>query len=56
MEPTEVVREALEALGRRPVVIPGRANRLLGFVLDRFVSRRGAVELLARSMHRMYRG
>jgi short-subunit dehydrogenase len=55
MEPTEVVREALEALGRRPVVIPGRANRLLGFVLDRVLSRRGAVELLARSMHRMYR-
>ena len=54
MEPTPVVTEALEALGRRPLVITGRANRLFGFFLNRLMSRRGAVGLLARSMHRMY--
>jgi short-subunit dehydrogenase len=56
MEPAAVVSEALEALGRRPLVITGRSNRLLGFLLNRVVSRRGAVELLARSMHRLYGG
>jgi hypothetical protein len=54
MEPTPVVTEALEALGRRPLVITGRANRLFGFFLNRLMSRRGAVELLARSMRRIY--
>jgi short-subunit dehydrogenase len=56
MEPAPVVSEALEALGRRPVVIAGRANRLFGFFLNRLMSRRGAVALLARSMRRLYRG
>lgn len=54
MEPAAVVSEALEALGRRPFVITGRGNRLLGFLLNRVASRRAAVELLARSMRRMY--
>jgi short-subunit dehydrogenase len=55
MEPAAVVSEALEALGRRPLVITGRGNRMLAFLLNRMVSRRGAVELLARSMRRLYR-
>jgi hypothetical protein len=54
MEPTAVVSEALDALGKRPVVITGRANRLSGFLLNRLMSRRSAVRLLARSMRRMY--
>jgi short-subunit dehydrogenase len=55
MEPDAVVSEALEALGRRPLVIAGRANRRLGFFLNRVLSRRSAVELIARSMRRLYR-
>ena len=55
MEPAPVVSEALEALGKRPVAIAGRANRLVGFLLNRLMSRRAAVEILARSMRRMYR-
>jgi len=54
MEPTPVVSEALEALGSRPLVITGRANRLFGFLLNRLISRRGAVAFLARSMRRIY--
>jgi short-subunit dehydrogenase len=54
MEPAPVVSQALEALGRRPVVIAGRANRLFGFLLNRLIPRRSAIELLARSMRRMY--
>jgi short-subunit dehydrogenase len=56
MEPAPVVSEALEALGRRPVVIAGRANRLFGLLLRRLMPRRRAVELLARSMRRLYPG
>jgi short-subunit dehydrogenase len=54
MEPAPVVSEALEALGRRPLVIAGRANRVSGFLLNRLLSRRGAAALLARSMRRIY--
>jgi short-subunit dehydrogenase len=54
MAPAPVVSEALDGLGRRPVVITGRANRLSGFLLNRLLSRRSAVKLLARSMRRMY--
>jgi short-subunit dehydrogenase len=54
MDPAPVVSEALEALGRRPLVIAGRANRLLGLLLNRLVPRRSAVELLGRSMRRIY--
>ena len=54
MESAPVVSEALEALGRRPLVIAGRANRLSGLLLNRLMPRRSAVELLARSMRRMY--
>jgi short-subunit dehydrogenase len=54
MTPDQVVGEALEALGRQPVVVTGRANRLMGFLLNRILSRRGAVTLLGRSMRRMY--
>jgi len=56
MEPTPVVARALEALGRHPLVVTGRANRLFGFFLNRLMSRRSAVDLLARSMRRMYPG
>ena len=49
-----VVSEALQALGRRPLLIAGRANRLSGLLLNRLMPRRSAVALLARSMRRMY--
>ena len=54
MEPAPVVSQALEALGRRPLLIAGRTNRLFGLLLNRLMSRRSAIELLARSMRRMY--
>jgi len=49
-----VVSQALEALGKQPVVIAGRANRLFGLLLNRLMPRRSAIELLAGSMRRMY--
>jgi short-subunit dehydrogenase len=48
-----VVAEALHALGRAPLVIPGRGNRLLSTVLG-LLPRRTRISLFAREMRRMY--
>jgi hypothetical protein len=48
MEPEAVVREALAALGRRPHVIPGRANRWAAFLMQRVLSRVQAVRAMGR--------
>ncbi|HEX9050335.1 MAG TPA: SDR family NAD(P)-dependent oxidoreductase [Anaeromyxobacter sp.] len=56
MEPGAVARAALAALGRGPVVIPGRANRLAAFLTSRLLPRRTAVSLVSRSTRAMYPG
>jgi len=48
MTPEAVVREALAALGRRPYVIPGRANRWTAFLMQRLLSRAQAVRIMGR--------
>jgi short-subunit dehydrogenase len=53
-EPADVAREALNALGRRPLVITGRGNRLASFVMRRIFSRRLAVTTMARAMRQRY--
>ena len=50
MEPDQVVQETLDALGRKPVVIPGTGNRLAHAVLHRLLPRSVAVRLMGRSM------
>jgi short-subunit dehydrogenase len=54
MEPERVVRAALAALGRGPVVVPGRRNRLASFVAQRFLPRRAAVRLASARTRAMY--
>lgn len=51
----EVARAGLDGLGRGPLVVPGRANRLSAQVLSRLLPRRVAVSLLSRATWRMYR-
>ncbi|MGH2727574.1 MAG: SDR family NAD(P)-dependent oxidoreductase [Actinomycetota bacterium] len=51
-----VVAEALEALGSRPWIVPGRANSILGFVLSRILPRRAAIRFMGRTMRSMYGG
>jgi hypothetical protein len=46
MEPAEVVREALDALGVEPVVIPGELNRQ-GAAALASLPRREAIELMS---------
>jgi len=56
LEPEVVVRETLAALGRRPVVIPGRTNRLAAFLMERLLPRRAAVERVSAATRAMYPG
>ena len=53
-EPGEVAGEALAALGRRPLVVTGRGNRLASFVMRRILTRRLAVTTMARAMRQRY--
>lgn len=54
MEPAETVREALDALGRQPLIVPGRGNRAARFLLGRLLSRAAAVRLLGKAMRKRY--
>jgi short-subunit dehydrogenase len=53
-QPAEVAREALDALGRRPYVVTGRANRVASFVMRRILTRRAAVAVIGRQMRQRY--
>jgi uncharacterized protein len=49
-----VARETLAALGRKPVVIPGRLNRFAAFAATRLLPRRSAVTLASGATRTMY--
>ena len=49
LDPEKVVEETLGRLGRGPVVIPGRVNRVAHFVMSRLLPRRTAIAIMARS-------
>jgi len=49
MESADVVTEALAELGKRPSMVPGRANRLAAALLQRLLPRRAAVNVMARA-------
>lgn len=54
MHPDQVVREALNALGKGPYVIPGRMNRVASFVMRHLLPRKSAVKFMGRILKRMY--
>ena len=47
LDPEQVVEAALRALGRRPVVIPGRLNRVANVFMTRLLPRRAAIAIMA---------
>ena len=49
LDPQEVVQQALRALGRGPVVIPGRLNRFATVFMSRLLPRRRAISIMARN-------
>ena len=49
-----VAREALDALGRAPLVITGAGNRIASLVMRRVLTRERAVRIMGREMRRRY--
>ncbi len=54
MEPQAVAEQALRALGRKPLVVPGALNRLGYVLLSRLLPRRMAVRILGANTGSMY--
>lgn len=54
LEPGQVVREALDALGQRPYVIPGRMNRFASFVMRHLLPRTVAIKFMGKTLREMY--
>jgi len=54
MEPDDVAREALEALGSRPSLVAGSFNRVASMLMTRVFSRRMAIGMMARTTRAMY--
>jgi len=54
MDVEPVVSQALNALGSRLSVVPGRTNKIGGFLLSRMLPRRVSVAFMGRTMRHMY--
>lgn len=54
LDPDQVAREALAALGRGPSVIPGAFYRFSAFVMNRLLPRRMAVRIMGRATRKLY--
>jgi short-subunit dehydrogenase len=55
LEPDHVAAVALDALGRKPSVVPGAFYRFSAFVMNRLMPRRLAVRIMGRATRRLYR-
>ncbi len=49
LDPEQVAQQALDALGRGPVVIPGAFNRMAAILMTRLLPRRKAITIMAGS-------
>ena len=54
MEPGDVSREALSALGKQPSIVAGSTNRAASQLLTRLPPRKAAIEMMARTTRAMY--
>jgi short-subunit dehydrogenase len=54
MEPDDVVREALGALGRQPYVLPGRMNRIASLVMHHILPCKLAVQFMGGILRDLY--
>ena len=54
LEPDQVVRETLDALGSKPSVVPGVFYRFSAFVMNRLLPRQMAVRIMGRATRRLY--
>jgi short-subunit dehydrogenase len=54
MEPEEVARLALDALGRGPSAVTGALNRVAAFAFGRILPRRVSIRIMGRATRRLY--
>lgn len=54
MEPEDVARQALDALGRGPSAVTGALNRVAAFALGRLLPRRASIRIMGRATRRLY--
>ncbi len=54
MNPDQVVFDALNALGKKPYVIPGRINRVASFVMRHLLPRKVAIQFMGRVLRGKY--
>jgi short-subunit dehydrogenase len=54
MEPADVVRRALDSLGKRPSIVPGFVNRIGDVFMTRLLPRRAAIRFMGKTTRRLY--
>lgn len=54
MEPGDVARRALDALGRGPSTVAGALNRVAAFAFGRLLPRRTSIRIMGRATRRLY--
>jgi hypothetical protein len=54
MDVKSTVKEALEALGKRPSLVAGKSNRLGYFLMGRLMTRARAIRIISKSMDKMF--
>ncbi|HET9920082.1 MAG TPA: SDR family NAD(P)-dependent oxidoreductase [Ktedonobacteraceae bacterium] len=54
LPPRAVAAETLAALGKQPIIIPGRGNRLANLVIQRILPHKMAIQIMGRVMRSTY--
>lgn len=54
MEPVDVARQALDALGHGPSAVAGALNRIAAFAFGRLLPRRASIQIMGRATRRLY--
>ena len=54
LEPEQVAREALDALGHGPTVVTGALNRMASFAFTRLLPRTASIRIMGRATRRLY--
>jgi short-subunit dehydrogenase len=54
MDPAVVVAEALAALGKKPVMVPGRRNRLAQAIMQRVMPKKLAISIISAGTRAIY--
>jgi short-subunit dehydrogenase len=53
--PAEVVKDCFKQLGKKPSVVTGRGNRIASFFMQKWMSRKRAIQIMGDTTRKMYR-